>query len=130
MRSANASGGHGRAAHCHPRSRRGYGSLSESPWVTGKRAVSSGRPLGIALHECKIVVLVCQLRRWCEQLGTTRGLLVVVDLYSDHGSAGSGWCAGAEESRSAGQLKLQQGSGSCNDCVAFALLASTRYFDS
>jgi hypothetical protein len=32
-----------------------------------------------------------------------------VDLYNDHGSAGSGWCAGSEESRSVGQLKLQQG---------------------
>jgi hypothetical protein len=32
-----------------------------------------------------------------------------VDLYNDHGSAGSGWCAGAEESRSVCQLsKLQQ----------------------
>ena len=39
------------------------------------------------------------------------------DLYNDHGSAGSGWCARAEESKSVGQLKLQQG-------LAFVVIAS------
>ena len=31
------------------------------------------------------------------------------DLYNDHGSAGSGWCARAEESKIVGQQRLQQG---------------------
>jgi hypothetical protein len=49
---------------------RKLGQLSVSPWVSGKRVARhvSGRPLGITLHGCRIVVLVCQLH-WREQLG-------------------------------------------------------------
>jgi hypothetical protein len=75
---------------------------------TGKRAARSGRPL----------VLLYMVVKSLSSSVSCAGVNSWVDLYNDHGSAGSGWCVGAEESRSAGQLKLQQGSqaGFCSDC--------------
>jgi hypothetical protein len=85
-----------------------------TPVVLAKLGSDRYHPGSLASERPVLVVrwgLLFMVERSLSLSVNSAGVNSWVDIYNDHGSVGSGWCARAEESRSAGQLKLQQGSG-------------------